>query len=48
MIGDKWTLLVMHTLANGPRRNGELMQEIEGISQKMLHDRPAQSRVFDD
>ena len=26
----------MHTLANGPRRNGELMQEIEGISQKML------------
>lgn len=36
LIGDKWALLVMHALANGPLRNGQLMQEIEGISQKML------------
>ena len=36
LIGDKWALLVLHALSNGPRRNGQLMQEIEGISQKML------------
>lgn len=36
LIGDKWALLVLHALTNGPRRNGQLMQEIEGISQKML------------
>lgn len=36
LIGDKWTLLVLHALANGPRRNGQLLQQIEGISQKML------------
>lgn len=36
LIGDKWALLLLHALANGPRRNGQLMQEIEGISQKML------------
>ena len=36
LIGDKWALLVLHALSHGPRRNGQLMQEIEGISQKML------------
>lgn len=36
LIGDKWALLILHALANGPRRNGQLMQDIEGISQKML------------
>lgn len=36
LIGDKWALLVLHALANGSRRNGELMSEIQGISQKML------------
>jgi len=36
LIGDKWALLVLHALANNSRRNGELMNEIEGISQKML------------
>lgn len=36
LIGDKWALLVLHALANGSRRNGELMNEIQGISQKML------------
>ena len=36
LIGDKWALLVLHSLANGPRRNGQMMNEIQGISQKML------------
>lgn len=36
LIGDKWALLVLHALTKEPRRNGELMREIEGISQKML------------
>ena len=36
LIGDKWTLLLLPLLANGPVRNGELMRHIEGISQKML------------
>lgn len=36
LIGDKWALLVLHALANGPRRNGQLLLQIEGISQKML------------
>jgi DNA-binding HxlR family transcriptional regulator len=36
LIGNKWSLLVMPLLRTGPRRNGDLMREIEGISQKML------------
>jgi DNA-binding HxlR family transcriptional regulator len=36
LIGDKWTLLVLHALAHGPQRNGQLMRAIEGVSQKML------------
>jgi DNA-binding HxlR family transcriptional regulator len=36
LIADKWTLLVLHLLASGPRRNGELMRAIDGVSQKML------------
>lgn len=36
VIGDKWTLLLMPALAEGPKRNGELKRRIEGISQKML------------
>lgn len=36
MLGDKWTLLVMPALIDGPQRNAELMRAIEGISQKML------------
>ena len=35
-IGDKWTLLVMALLADGPRRYSELRRAIEGISQRML------------
>jgi len=35
-IANKWSMLVIDTLGEGTRRNGELMRRIEGISQKML------------
>ncbi|HWM32813.1 MAG TPA: helix-turn-helix domain-containing protein [Pseudolysinimonas sp.] len=35
-IGDRWTVLIVVALDDGPRRFGELAAEIEGISQKML------------
>jgi DNA-binding HxlR family transcriptional regulator len=35
-IGDTWSVLVVLTLARGPRRYTELAAKIEGISPKML------------
>ncbi|GAA4486974.1 helix-turn-helix domain-containing protein [Microbacterium panaciterrae] len=35
-IGDRWTVLVVGTLAGGPLRFSELAARIDGISQKML------------
>lgn len=35
-IGDKWSMLVVTVLADGPRRFSELRREIEPISQRML------------
>ncbi|QAY71878.1 transcriptional regulator [Xylanimonas protaetiae] len=35
-VGDKWSLLVIGTLAQGPLRFGELQRHIPGISQRML------------
>jgi DNA-binding HxlR family transcriptional regulator len=35
-IGDRWTVLVVGSLAGGPQRFSELARAIEGISQKML------------
>ena len=35
-IGDTWSVLVVVTLAHGPRRYTELAAKIEGISPKML------------
>ena len=35
-IGDKWTVLVVSTLAEGPRRFNELRREIPSVSQRML------------
>lgn len=35
-VGDKWSTLVLGTLASGPRRFTELLHGIEGISQRML------------
>lgn len=36
IIGDKWALLLMPVLAEGPKRNGDLMRRLGGVSQKML------------
>ena len=35
-IADKWAVLVLGLLANGPIRFNQLRREIEGLSQKML------------
>ena len=35
-VADKWTSLIVNSLAAGPRRHGELRRRIAGISQKML------------
>ena len=35
-IGDKWSVLVVMQLAEGPRRFSELKRQIGGVSQRML------------
>jgi DNA-binding HxlR family transcriptional regulator len=35
-IGDKWTVLVVQTLRDGPKRFNELRREIPAVSQRML------------
>ena len=35
-IGDKWTVLVVSTLGEGPKRFNELRREIPSVSQRML------------
>jgi len=35
-IGDKWTVLVVQTLGEGPRRFNQLRREIPSVSQRML------------
>ncbi|MFE1165701.1 winged helix-turn-helix transcriptional regulator [Nocardiopsis sp. NPDC058789] len=35
-VGDKWTMLVVVTLRDGPRRYTDLQRAIPGISQRML------------
>ncbi len=35
-IGDRWTVLVIGALADGPQRFTELRARIDGVSQKML------------
>lgn len=35
-IGDKWTVLIVGALTEGPRRFSELRRTIDGVSQKML------------
>jgi len=35
-IGDKWTVLVVSMLGDGPMRFNEIRREIGGISQRML------------
>ena len=38
-VGDRWTLLVIATLLDGPRWFGELQAEVEGIAQNVLSQR---------
>lgn len=35
-IGDRWTVLIVGSLADGPRRFTAIRKSVEGISQKML------------
>ncbi|WP_245721497.1 winged helix-turn-helix transcriptional regulator [Nocardia crassostreae] len=35
-VGDKWSVLVMALLGDGPRRYSQLQRSIDGISQRML------------
>jgi DNA-binding HxlR family transcriptional regulator len=35
-VGDKWSVLIVQFLADGPKRFSELRRTIEGISQRML------------
>ncbi len=36
VLAEKWALLLVHTLAQGPARTAELRRRIGGISDKML------------
>jgi DNA-binding HxlR family transcriptional regulator len=36
IVGDKWSLLVVRHLSEGPRRFTELKRDTDGISQRML------------
>ncbi len=38
-VGDRWTLLVIATLLDGPRRFGELQEEVGGIAPNVLSQR---------
>jgi DNA-binding HxlR family transcriptional regulator len=38
-VGDRWTMLVVAALLDGPRRFGELHEELEGIAPNVLTDR---------
>ncbi|GAA1615053.1 winged helix-turn-helix transcriptional regulator [Leucobacter chromiireducens] len=35
-IGDRWTVLIIGALGDGPLRFGELSRRVDGVSQKML------------
>lgn len=36
VIGDKWTIMIMGALSDGPLRYNELRRKIGGVSQRML------------
>jgi DNA-binding HxlR family transcriptional regulator len=36
LIGDRWTLLIVHSLLGGARRFNELMAQVEGIAPNIL------------
>uniref|UniRef100_UPI0004C5594D winged helix-turn-helix transcriptional regulator n=1 Tax=Streptomyces exfoliatus TaxID=1905 RepID=UPI0004C5594D len=37
IVGDKWSLLIVRNLSQGPRRFTELKRAVDGISQRMLN-----------
>ena len=39
VIGDRWVLLIVRELLNGPRRYGELLEGLPGISTNLLAER---------
>src|SRR5439155_26297997 len=36
LLGDKWTVPIIHLLSSGPRRYAELKRGLPGVSQRML------------
>jgi DNA-binding HxlR family transcriptional regulator len=38
-VGDRWTLLIVAALLDGPKRFGDLQQELEGIAPNILTQR---------
>jgi DNA-binding HxlR family transcriptional regulator len=38
-VGDRWTLLVVHALLDGPKRFGELQEALPGIAPNILSQR---------
>ena len=36
VLAEKWTLLILTQLANGPMRTAEIRRGVDGISEKML------------
>jgi DNA-binding HxlR family transcriptional regulator len=36
VLAEKWTLLIVTTLAEGPKRTAEIRRSVDGISEKML------------
>ena len=38
-VGDRWTLLIVEALLDGPRRFGDLQQEVQGIAPNILTQR---------
>ena len=36
LLGDKWTVPIVHLLAKGPLRHGQLKRGLPGVSQRML------------
>lgn len=35
-VGDKWSILIVRLLGNGPRRFNDIKRTVDGISQRML------------
>lgn len=36
ILASKWVMLLLPTLRAGPKRNGDLLRALDGVSQKML------------